>query len=144
MRTSYILLWRCTVVLLWILSEQAIVRAGFQPIFGLYSSPGHPNPYPWGGVTLMSLVTVVECTLLYLLLHPQKFAWSPSRLGIAFGVFFVFSIGAVITLLTFDLPAYVYVPSEFTILVTLLLLLLLIITTSISLVRRISKGTLPI
>ena len=89
----------------------------------------------------MSIVITIECAILYLLLRPQKYAWLPSRLGIAFGVLFVFSIGAVITLLTFDLPAYIYVPSEFTILVTLLLFLLLIITVAISLVKRISKGT---
>ena len=90
----------------------------------------------------MSIVVTIESALLYIMLRPEKYVWSPSRLGIAFGVFFVFSIGGVNTLLTTDLPESFYVTSEFTILMTLLLLLLLsIITVAISLVKWISKRT---
>ena len=138
MKNIFIHLWRCTVAILWLLSLLATVDAGFKP--GFMTPPSAEASYPWVGVILMSIVITIECAILYLLLRPQKYAWSPSRLGIAFGVFFVFSIGAVITLLTFDLPTYFYIPSEFTILVALLLLLLLIITVAISLVKRLSKG----
>ena len=139
MKNLFILLWRCAIAILWLLSLLAIIRAGFAP--GFMQSPSAEASYPWVGVILMGILITIECALLYLMLRPEKYVWSPSRLGIAFGVFFVFSIGAVNTLLTFDLPAYVYVPSRFTILVSLLLLLLLIITVLISLVKRISERT---
>ena len=139
MKNSFILLWRCTVAIFWVLSLLAIIRAGFAPVF--MALPSAEPSYLWVEVTLMSIVITIECALLYLMLRPQKYAWSPIRLGIAFGVFFVFSIAAVNTLLTFDLPQPIYVPSVFTILVTLLLLLSLIITVVISLVKWISKRT---
>ena len=139
MKNFFILLWRCTIAVLWLLSLLAIIEAGFKP--GFMTRPSAEPSYPWLGVILMSIVITIECALLYIMLRPEKYVWSPSRLGSAFGVFFVFSIGALNTLLTFDLPAYLYVPSEFTILVTLLLLLLLIITAAISLGKRISKRT---
>ena len=139
MKNFLILLWRCTVAILWVLSLLVVIRAGFAPTF--MALPSAEPSYLWVEVILMSIVITIECALLYLMLRPQKYAWSPSRLGIAFGVFLIFSIGAVNTLLTFDLPEPIYVPSMFTILVTLLLLLSWIITIVISLVKWISKRT---
>lgn len=139
MKNFFILLWRCIVALFWFLSLLAIIQASFKP--GFMSFPSAEPSYPWFGVILISSVVTIECILLYLMLRPEKYAWSPLRVGIAFAVFCGFSIGAAITLLTVDLPAYVYVPSEFTILVTFFLLVLLIITAAISLGIRISKGT---
>ena len=139
MKNFFVLLWRYAIPLLWLLSVQAIIRGGFQPGFGQLPPPGQSYPYPWAGVILTITVATFESAILYFVLRPDKFVLALPRFGAAFGIFFVLSIGAYYILLTTDLPRYVYVLSEFTMLVTLLIFLLLIIFVPISLVKHLWK-----
>lgn len=140
MKNFFVLIWRYAIPLFWLLSVQAIVRGGFQPGFGQLPPPGQSYPYPLVGVILTITVNAFESAILYFVLRPDKFVLAPSRVGVAFGSFFVLSISAYYILLTTDLPRYLYILSEFTMLLTLMLFLLLIIVVPISLVKRLWKN----
>jgi len=112
----------------------AAFRGGFQPGFVPPLPPGQTYPYPWLGVILTSAVTAIESIVLYLVLRPNRFAWSILRVGIAFAVYFGLSVLVVYTFAT-DLPGYAYVPGMFTLSLTVLLFVLLIITTAVVFVK---------
>jgi hypothetical protein len=127
MKNFSTLLWQFAIVTLWLLSIVMIIRASLMSGFSR-PTPSVELSYPWFGVIFTSAVTAIECVFLYLILRPQKYTWSPLRLGIAFGIFLVLSVPANYIFFIFDLPPLAYVPSEFTVLVTTLLLLLLVIS----------------
>jgi hypothetical protein len=141
MKKIFALLWQITIPILWLLSVLAIVCAGFQLGFVLPPPVGQSYPYPLVGVILMSIVTAIESAFLYLILRPHKFDWSLRRVVIAFGIFLTLSIVVIYTTVT-DLPGYVYIPGDFTLLLTFLLFILLIVTASMAVVKRLSKKVL--
>jgi H+/Cl- antiporter ClcA len=131
-------LWRAIIPGLWLFSVIEAFRGGFHPGLVTYSPPpGQSYPYPWTGVILTIIVTAIESVLLYVILRPDRFAWSLPRVGIAFVVFFLLSILVFYTFAT-DQPGYAYVPSEYTLLVTILLFVLLIITAMIVLMKSLT------
>jgi len=139
MKNFFAFLWRATIPILWLLSVLAIVRGGFDPGFVWPPPPvGQSYPYPWTRVIVISIVTAVECVVLYLILRPSHFARSLKRVGVAFAVFLPLSIWFSRTI-NADVAGDLSALGVFTLLSAFLLFILLIITTVVVVVKQFSK-----
>jgi hypothetical protein len=135
-------LWRAAIPLVWLLSVAAALRGGFQRGLEPRELIGRPAPYPWLGVSIVSLVTAVELGIIYLILRPPTFRWSVNRAAIALGVSVLLSGLHIATTVT-DVPGFVYVPAAFSLLTTALLLLLFLVTLTVSLISRRTRSVPP-
>ncbi len=135
MKPVFTFLWCIAILILWLLSVWAAFNGGFQP--GLIT-PLPNDPYPWKDVVFVSIETAIESAFLCIFLLPNRFSWSISRVGIAFGIFFVLSIGISSTVPT-DLPGYAYVLGNFTLLLMRLLFFAFIITIIVVLSKYVWK-----
>jgi hypothetical protein len=141
MKIFFALLWRATIPILWLLSVLAIVRGGFDPGFVWQPPPGQTYSfhYPWLGVTLISIVTAIECAFLYFVLRPDRLVWSLKRVGIAFAVFLPLSIWLSRTI-NIDVAGHVFTLGVFTLLLAFLLFILLIIIAVMTVAKHFLQG----
>lgn len=141
MKHFFAFLWRAAIPMLWLLSVLAIVRGGFQPGLVWQPPPGQTYSfhYPWLGVTLMSVMTAMECAFLYFVLRPDRWIWSLPRVGVAFALFLILS-PVFLRTTTVDVAGDLFAFGAFNLLLMLLLFILLIITVVVTVVKQLSKG----
>ena len=125
-----------SIPVLWLTSVIAALNAGFDP---LPLSMENNYPYPWAGVTVAIIKTAFECIFIFFILRPDRFTWSPYRVGSAFVTTYALSFLAYWTTPT-DQPNYAHVFGVFSSVLSLLLFILLIITIIKSFAKHLSTN----
>jgi len=139
MKISSIILWRSAILIFLLLSVWATISASLREryMFTRFSSEAYR--YPWIGVALMILIMLGQSMLLDFLFRPHRFKKAYLQNGLAILVLLTLSGFAFFLFIVTDLPNYVYIPGQFTILLVLLLLIRLIISVIVFASRYFSK-----
>ena len=115
---------KVTIPVIWLLSVIATLKAGFDP---LPISMEINYPYPWAGVIVTIGQITLECIFIFFILRPDRFTWSPYRVGGAFIITYALSF-LVYWATPTDQPSYAYIFSIFSSVLSFLLLILFVIT----------------